>query len=291
MTMWILAFVLLGAAALAGYRLGAIRVAFSIVGFLVAGLLAGPLSGLVKPMVTVVGIQNPILLWVLPPVVVFIVVFLIFRIISFPVHRKVDVRFRYHAGDLRQALWERLNARGGLCLGLVNGLCYLVVCSMVIYPVSYLTVQVCTSPDDYRTARIFNRLGRDLQHTGMVRVAKAVDPMPEKYYDAADLAGLIFQNSLLEARLSRYPAFLSLGEKPEFQALGQDKQLAEMRLRQASIRQVLDRPAVQAIVENPNTLNLLWSIVGPDLKDLRAFLETGKSEKYRLGTDLGPLEF
>jgi len=128
--------------------------------------------------------------------------------------------------------------------------------------------------------RLLNQLGRDLQSTGMARVAKAVDPMNDAFYDTADLAGYLYQNPLREARLLRYPGFLSLGERPEFQTLGQDTTFAEMRLKQAPVREVLQHPTARAVFDNPELLRLVWATVQPDLKDLGKFLETGKSAKY-----------
>ena len=75
------------------------------------------------------------------------------------VHQKVDVHFKYHAGDLRLALWERLSRRLGLCLGLVNGALYIILISFVIYAFSYWTVQMATDDKDPKT-------GEDSQSAG-----------------------------------------------------------------------------------------------------------------------------
>jgi hypothetical protein len=110
------------------------------------------------------------------------VISIIFKVGALVVHKKVDVHFRYHAGDLRQVLWERLNRRLGLCLALANGALYLILLSSVIYPLSYWTVQMATEDDateDPKMMRILNRLGQDLQNTGFAKVARAVDPMPQ----------------------------------------------------------------------------------------------------------------
>ncbi|MDW8309940.1 MAG: NAD(P)-dependent oxidoreductase, partial [Verrucomicrobiales bacterium] len=87
-------------------------------------------------------------------------------------------------------------------------------------------------------------------------------------------------NPLLEARLSRYPPFLTLAEKPEFQAIGQDKSFTEARLRGAPLREILGNPNVAAIVKNPDQLRMLWGMIEPDLDDLVKFLHEGKSPKY-----------
>jgi ABC-type multidrug transport system fused ATPase/permease subunit len=171
MMFWLLALVLLASLAGVGYRQGAIRVAFSFVGILIGALLAGPLGKLVKPLLVVLGLKTPPLAWWLAPLIVFVVISIIFKVGALVVHKKVDVHFRYHAGDLRQVLWERLNRRLGLCLALANGALYLILLSSVIYPLSYWTVQMATEDKDAKEdrdpkmMRILNRLGQDLQNT------------------------------------------------------------------------------------------------------------------------------
>src|ERR1035438_8181946 len=151
MTFWLLALVVLASLAGVGYRQGAIRVAFSFIGILFGALLAGSLGGLLKPLLVALGLRTPALAWLLAPLIVFVLISVIFKIAAHMVHQKVDVHFKYHAGDLRLALWERLNRRLGLCLGLVNGALYAILLSIVIYPLSYWTVQMATSEEDPRS--------------------------------------------------------------------------------------------------------------------------------------------
>jgi uncharacterized membrane protein required for colicin V production len=280
MTIWLLTLLLLACLAAAGYRQGAIRASISFLGIILAALLAVPLGKLVGPLLKILGVTNPILLWLLPPFVAFVVVLALVKIGAFMVHQKVDVFYKYKAGDLRLSLWERLNARLGACVGLLNGTVYLVLISFLIHAFSYWTVQMEAGENDPRVQRLLSQLGRDLQSTGMARVAKSVDSLPVAYYDSADLAGLLFQNSLLEARLLRYPGFLSLGERTEFQTLGQDSAFAEMRLKQTPLREVMEYPAVKAVFDNPDLLRTIWATVQPDMKDLQGYLQTGKSAKY-----------
>lgn len=279
MTIWLLALLLLGGTVAVGYTQGAIRVGISFIGIILSALLAGPLSKLVKPALAALGVANPIWLWVLGPFIVFVILLAAFKVLAFNVHKKVDVYYKYKAGDLRQSLWERLNARLGACLGLLNGLAYLVLISWVAFSFSYWTIQMSSEEGDPRMVRLLNRLGKDIQGAGLVKAARAIDPMPPIFYETADLAGLLYQNSLLEARLSRYPAFLTLAEKPEFKAIAQDKTFSEMRLRRAPLREVLSNPSIEAI-KTPEMMRHLWDLVTPDLKDLRSFLETGQSQKY-----------
>ena len=103
MTIWLLALLLLGSLAGIGYRQGVIRVGFSLVGILLGALLAVPLGKLLRPALMAVGLKNPVLAWLLGPFIVFVVISIIFKIVALNVHEKVDVKFRYHAGDLRLA--------------------------------------------------------------------------------------------------------------------------------------------------------------------------------------------
>src|SRR5207237_473623 len=139
MTIWLLALILMASLAAMGYRQSAVRVAFSLVGILLGLLLAGLLGRFVKPVLGAVGLKNPVLVWLLAPFIVFLLVSIAFKIGAFTVHHKVDVYFKYKAGNLRLALWERLNRRLGLCLGLVNGAIYFILISLVIYSFSYWT--------------------------------------------------------------------------------------------------------------------------------------------------------
>jgi uncharacterized membrane protein required for colicin V production len=281
MTIWLLAAVLLVSLAGLGRCQGAIRAACSLLGILAAAWLAGPLAKLVRPLLRKTGMNDPLLLWLLATLAVFVIVLGVFKIVGQVAHRQVLLHFKDSKADvLRMARWQRLNGRLGLCLGLISGTVYLVLISFVIYAASYWTVQLAAADQDSKAINIINRLGWDLQRTGMTKVAAAIDPLPASYYSAANLAGLIYHHPLLEARLSRYPAFLTLGQQPEFQKLGQDTQFYDMWLKQQPIRTLLTNSAAKAILKNPGLLDFVWSIVEPDLEDARIFLETGKSPKF-----------
>ena len=280
MTIWILAFVLLASLAGLGYRQGAIRVAFSLVGILLGALLAAPLSGAVKPLLSVTGVKSPVLLWLIPPLIVFVIVLAIFKVSALFVHQKVEVHYKYDTGNLQPVLWERLNRRLGLCLGLVNGAVYFLLAVAAVFPLSYWTYQMATPESDPKSVRLVNRLGADLQTTGMSKVARAIDKNSPEFYQAADVVGLIYHHPLLEARLSHYPAFLGLAERPEFQDLGSDMQFAELRQKQASLSELLNYPKVQAMLQNADLQKSIKDALLPNLQDLQGFLTNGISQKY-----------
>ena len=291
MTIWILALVLLASLAAVGYRQGAIRVAFSLVGILISALLAGPLSGLFKPLLPHLGIHNPIVVWLLSPFIVFVILLSLFKSAGFFVHRKVEVYYKYKADELQQIWWKRASRSVGLCLGLVNGLVYLVLISFVIYDFSYWTAQVAPSDSEARSVRLLNQMGRDLESTGLAKVARAVDPLPDNYFKAADLAGLLYQNPQLGDRLAGYPPFISLGERDDFQQLGQDADFQSAWKSHAPAGQLLNYPPAKAIWQNNDTINLIWNLVTNNLDDLTNYLVTGQSAKYGSEKILGHWDF
>lgn len=293
MTIWILTLVLLASLAGLGLRQGAIRVAFSLVGIIFGALLASPIGHLLGPIIRSVGLKNPIWAWMLGPLLVFLIVVTIFKIAGATVDRKTSAYYKHKASDTEWSMWDRMNHRLGLCLGVANGAVYLVLASFAISTPTYWTYQLGRSPagENSRAMKILNRLGADLQSTGMNKVGAAVNSMPSSYYDAADIVGLIYNNPSLADRLSRYPDIITLAEKPELQDLANDADLARMREQQVPVSQLLEHPKVKAVLDNKQLLQTIWSTLTPDLKDLRMYLETGKSEKFDSEKILGVWSF
>jgi hypothetical protein len=291
MYIWILALVVLASCIALGHKLGAINATFTFVGIVLAGLLAGPLGGLFKHVLAHVGIQNETMAWAIAPIVPFFLVLGLFKATGFFVHRKVAVYYKYQAGDLRLALWERLNARLGACVGTLNGTAYLVLVSFVIFNFSYWTVQVMPSDGETRTTKLINHLGQDLEGTGLDKAGSSLVAMPDNFYKVADLAGLICQNPQLSDRLGRYPAFISLIERDDLQQLAKSGEFTNAWSSHAPIGQLLNEPAVKTILQNNELLNVVWSTVQTNLDDLVVYLKTGKSPKYDAVTILGRWNF
>lgn len=287
MTIWLLAFILLASLAAVGYAQGAIRVTFSLVGIVLGALLAMPLARFGKMILVPLGVSNPVLLWILAPLLVFVLFQVIFKVSGLAVHKKVEVYYKYTAGDLRLSLFERLNHRLGACLGLVNGAAYLVLIAMVLYPISYFTTQMSGSDQDSRWVRLSNQFGRDLVSTGMARVAVAIDPVPGLVYQAVDILGLLYNDARVQGRLARYPLFMHLAEEQQFQQIGTDRSFTEMFLRHEPLGTIYNHPSIQAMVGDLALQQRLWDMASPNFQDLRTYLETGKSPKYGPLTILG----
>jgi len=289
MTIWILALVLIASLAGLGLRQGAIRVAFSFVGIVFGAVLASPIGNLLSP---IFG-KLPLWGWILGPVIVFIIILSAFKIAGAKVHRKTYAHYKHNCSDFEWALWERMNQRVGLCVGVANGALYLMLVSFAIYTPTYWTYQLGQSDaaQNSTAMKVLNRLGEDLQRTGMSKVAGAIRSMPDDYYDAGDIVGLVYNNPVLTDRLSHYPDFINLSQKPELQEIANDPDLARMRDQGAPISQLIDNPKVQAVLNNKALVRSIWNTLTPDLKDMRVYLETDKSGKYDSEKILGKWNF
>src|ERR1700733_6734120 len=195
MSIWILAILVMAVVALAGWRQGGIRAAFFFFSLLLAALLAVPLGKLFHPLLPHLGASNPVTAWALAPVFGFILGSIPLMVAAQMVHHRVEHYYKYQAGDLRQALWMRLNSRLGICIGLLNGAVYFALLSFYIFNFAYWTTQLtATTASQPLLVRLVNSLGNDLESTGFARTANAVGTLPPTFYQLADFSGLLMQN-------------------------------------------------------------------------------------------------
>lgn len=277
---WILALLVLAAGVGMGLRLGAIVTASSFVALVMATLLANLFGKLFGHILPHVGVHDPTMLWIASPIIGFFFVYVLLMAVGFEVHRRVSVYYKYKAGDLRLALWERLNHRLGACTGILNGATWLVLISFFIFNLSYWTAQIAPSDNESRMTRIMNNLGDGLQSTGLDKAARAVGSVPNTFYRTANFAGLLAQNPGLSARIANYPAFLSVAERPDIQQLSQDSSLMDAWQQGQPMGSILNQPEVKTILQNTNLTATVWSIVQTNMDDLTNYLITGKSPKY-----------
>ena len=280
MTIWILAILMMAAVALAGWRQGAIRAAFSFVGILFGALLAVPVGKLIHPLLSHVGASNPLTAWALAPIVGFTLVSIVFKVAARQVHHRVEHFYKYNAGDLRLALWTRANSRLGICVGLMNGALYFILVSFFIFNMAYLTTQAAVAPKQPMMIRLVNNLGNDLQASGLSRTASAVGTLPPMYYEVSDLTGMLMQNPQIAPRLATYPAFISLWEREDMQSLVQDSILTNSLATGASLGEIMNNATVRAFFINKDQMKLVTGILQTNMADLTGYLKTGKSAKY-----------
>jgi len=261
-------------------RLGAIPSAVSIISMVIATCLANVAGKIFHLLLPHLGVADPTLKWMLAPICGFFLVYVILMGIGFEIHRRTYVYYKYKAGDLRLALWERLNLSLGACLGVLNGTAALVLISFVLFNLAYWTAQVAPSEDEPKMTRLLNDLGQGMQSTGFNKPARAVGSVPDSFYTMADFAGLLAQNPDLGSRLADYPAFISLTERPDVQQLEQDSGLAAAWKQGTPLWAFLDDSQVQSMRKDTNLTAAVWSIILTNMNDLMAYLKTGNSPKY-----------
>jgi hypothetical protein len=278
--LWILTLVLLAAGVGFGLRIGVIAASVSFLGLIIATLLADLVGKLFKLILPHVGFENPVLTWMASPICGFLLIWVLFNAVGFEAQRRVGVFYKYKAGDLRQALWERLNMRLGACVGVLVGTSWIILVSFFVFNVSYLTAQVAPGESEARMTRIVNGLGYDLQSTGMDKAARAVGSVPDTFYKTANFAGLLVQNPDLSARLGTYPAFLSLAERDDIQSLAQDGGVMDQWKQGAAMGSILNNDQIKNLIKDTNLVATVWSIIQTNMDDITNYLFTGQSPKY-----------
>jgi hypothetical protein len=223
------------------------------------------------------GVTNPVWVALIPPVVAFFLIYLVISGLSFFVHHKVYMIYKYKRDDADRLRWERMNRHAGAAVGVLTGAVFFLALSGLIYAAGYLTVQLSAEENNPATIRFINSVRQDMADSGFDKAAARFEPASPIYYETADILGLLYHNPLLQSRLTTYPYFLSLNEKPEFQEIGNDKEYNDLIFGKAPVTQIIDHPRTQAILGNAEVMNYLK---GTDRRDLIEYLRTGKSPKY-----------
>src|SRR5688500_13851002 len=109
MSMWILAIVLIGIFALIGLGQGASRSAISMVGLIIALMLAAPGRGWLRPLMAPLGVTTPVWRALIPPLIAFILIYLIISGLSCFAHHKGYLTYKYTRDDADRRRWERSN--------------------------------------------------------------------------------------------------------------------------------------------------------------------------------------
>ena len=280
MLIWIIALLTVGLVGVVGYYAGAIRVAFSFIGLFLASALAFPLASVIKPIVAAAGIKQAIVQQMVSPVIAFILVMIVVKIVAAVVNQKVDLYYKYKREDEDRFAWQRMNQCLGFSLGLLNGSIYFVVLMIPVYISGLVMHSFVPADTNLPALRLLGNAGTDLRNSQFDRVVAKYDPVSPRVYDATEIIALIYKNPLSEHRLTRYPAFVSIGEKSEFQAIASDIELHNQWQSGAAATDLLKHPKIVAVLDNNDLTTEIIRVIGDNLKDLRKFIETGKSEKY-----------
>jgi hypothetical protein len=215
----------------------------------------------------------------MPGAIAFLAVLVIFKIAGSVLHRQMTLHFKYQKDEYLYFRWERLYARLGFCVGVINGAIYFFILMLPVYVAGYFTTEAADAGAP-AGLRLLTNLRAELHDCRLDRVEAALDPVPPAIYQAADIVDLVLHNPLLESRLEHYPPLLTLSRRKEIQAIASDVALQEMIQRQATVRDILNHPKVQALLTNASFHEQMVSLLGGNLTDLQEFLNTGKSPKF-----------
>jgi hypothetical protein len=183
--------------------------------------------------------------------------------------------------------WQRVYARVGLSVGLLNGVFYFILLTLLIYSAGYFTAAAAVGPGDPASLRFLTEVRKELHEVHLDRMLASYDMVPNRVYEATDLAALLLHNPLLLNRLAHYPPCLELAERPDFKALAKDAELQQLISSQAKVLEILRYPRLHTMLTNATTFAQVGGLLGSDLDDMQSFLTTGQSPKYDPETVLG----
>ena len=206
-----------GAFTLLGLQTDGLRMAMLFVGTLLALIFAPILAGVLGKFINLP--EHP-LWWELGAGKIWAFVILMTAVLSAsqPLHRKLQHHIKHTLESNRLAEWDRANSITGITLGGILGVLYLMLLAGIITPLGYAASQLQPSapaaakePLGYRLAV---RLHRDFRTLGLDKSARLFDPASDRFYDAADITGLLYHNLRdqnlrdFRARLLAYPPLI-----------------------------------------------------------------------------------
>ncbi|HWN94518.1 MAG TPA: hypothetical protein VNT99_05770, partial [Methylomirabilota bacterium] len=231
------------------------------------------------------GFRNPLYADFGGPILAFLIISVIMTALGQFVHRKIDYHYKYNRHDAERAVWEMMHRRVGACLGALNGTVYFVIIALMVSIFGYFTIQTGGGENESKVLSFLGKAAKDLQETRMDKVVAPFNPASEKYFDASDLAGLLYHNRGLVDRLYNYPVFAAIAEEPAFKNLGQDRDLQRDIRGQMSLNAIFAHPKVQDVVSN--NPSVVSNVLTMDFKDLKQYLETGVSPRFASEKILG----
>jgi hypothetical protein len=215
-----------------------------------------------------------------PPILAFLAVVILFKIIGEAVQRKVIVAQKYEQDDARYYLWERMFQRVGICLGAFCGAIYFFALCVPIYSAGYFTGQYFREGEGTATIRLVNSLREGIVSQKLDRVVAGFNPIPAKIYEASDTIAMLLQNSGLGSRLSHYPVVAAMREGTEFKEITTDPDLLQAYQGKGSTADLFKNEKLMTVLRDPAQFTRLYEILSENLNDLNEYLKTGKSEKY-----------
>lgn len=277
MIYWLIGLVLMGGLGYGGRAIGAVRYAVVLIGLWIGYWAAFAFNGKLTDMFIEKKLENPLMCWVLPPAIIYFVCLIIFGSIAAAVYVKVLVFYKYKVPDEKRVSWERMDRGVGISMGVAVGASLLIHLGVGIHAAGYWTKQIVSGGENPKLVKIFNPLKDALRGSGLERVVASIDPMPDRWYEVADVVGIVYNNPGVSRRLTTYPGTIALAESEPFRAIAKDDGLSSAFETKANFEEIMKASLITAILYDSTMMGRLMAL---DWVDLRAYLETGESEKY-----------
>ncbi len=282
-----------GAFTMLGLLTDGLRMGMLFVGTLLALMLAPVLEGSLGSFIALPA--HP-LWWELGAgkVWAFVLVMVAVLVGTHPLHRKLELHIKHKLSNTRLAEWERVNSIAGITLGGIMGVLYLMLLAGLITPLGYAATQLrpntaaeAQEPAGYR---LVARLHRDFRTLGLDKSARLFDPASDRFYDAADIAGLLYHNlrdqnlQAFRTRILAYPPLVEAAHTPHV------LHLLHLSSTNAFLKGVYNQTNATTLLHHANVRGafedeLLRRKLGQvDTQDLHAYLRTGVSALYNPAT-------
>jgi hypothetical protein len=275
-----------GAFTLLGLQTDGLRMGMLFVGTLLALIFAPMLAGVFGKFINLP--EHP-LWWEMGVGKIWAFVILMTAVLAAtqPLHRKLQHHIKHKLETNRLAEWDRINSIAGITLGGILGVLYLMLLAGIITPLGYAATQLQPNPTAAASEplgyRLAARLHRDFRTLGLDKSAHLFDPASARFYDAADITGLLYHNlrdqnlQPFRARLLAYPPLVEAVHTPHLLHLlhlsGTNTFLMGI-YNQTNATHLLHHAHVRGAM-NDKSLRKKMSHV--DTRDLYEYLRTGKS--------------
>lgn len=278
MITWIVALVLIGLLSFLGKFIGLVRMGCITIGVYLGIVLGLTLNKSVQPYMEKINAASVLGIHALPPLLILLVTMIVMVIVGQVLHIQVLMFFKKKRGEAARAAWDDMQKKVGIPLGGMAGVGLTLVFIVYVYTLGYWSSKVDNGGSNHQVLQVLTKLHGDLKSSGFRKLAAALQPLPDAYYKAADVAGLVFENPQCIPRLISYPGLFWINEMAETQALRADSNFTSVFERRGDLWPAMMSAPVWQTLQKESYLSVLK---GFDYMDLFEYLQTGVSPAYQ----------
>lgn len=277
------AYIIIGVIALLspviGYFLGAVRTFTCLVGAIVGVFTAPMLAEQLQSLLPKLKINDPFWQDFFGPGIAYLIILLVFFGIGFAVHIVPSNYYRMRRDEITRLRWIKVMQKSGIVVGLVTGLTVLISTSHLVSAFGYpATLFPGSSPKGFKE---LTETREGFEKVGLSEISGGFDSTPDQFYELLEAVSLVYNNSdpSIRYRLSAYPPFINkLNNDSFYKSIANDSGLKTIFDKKGSFTDLYANKNVQEALQNMPIYEELKNI---DLEDMKKFIESGVSEKYK----------